>query len=65
MKEVDNYPEFNVKDFYDIAELLNKYTLDELLSFYSKKYPYNDIKQILENVAFFSEDCELEFEPKL
>ena len=31
------------KDFYDIAELLNKYTLVELLKFYSKKYPYNAV----------------------
>ncbi|MBN1251715.1 MAG: nucleotidyl transferase AbiEii/AbiGii toxin family protein [Bacteroidales bacterium] len=51
------------KDFYDIAELLNKYTLVELLKFYSKKYPYNDIKQVLENITFFSKDCELEFDP--
>jgi len=53
------------KDFYDIAELLNIYKLEELLSFYKEKYPYNDIKQVLENITFFSEDCELDFEPKI
>jgi predicted nucleotidyltransferase component of viral defense system len=52
------------KDFYDISELLNFYSLEELLNFYSEKYPYNDIKQVLENITFFSEDCELDFEPK-
>ncbi len=51
------------KDFYDIAELLNLYTLETLLGFYSEKYSYNDTRQVLENVTFFSEDCELEFEP--
>ena len=53
------------KDFYDIAELLKKYTFEELLSFYSEKYPYNDIKEVLENITFFSEDCENEFEPDI
>lgn len=51
------------KDFYDIAELLNHYTIDQLFSFYAERYPYKDIKQVLENFTFFSEDCELEFEP--
>lgn len=27
------------KDFWDIAELLNHYTMDELIEFYNKKYP--------------------------
>lgn len=52
------------KDFYDIAELLNYYTLEQMLEFYSERYPYNDIKQVLENITFFSEDCEADFEPK-
>lgn len=51
------------KDFYDIAEILNYYTFDQLLSFYTERYPYNDIKQVLENFTFFSEDCEAEFDP--
>ena len=53
------------KDFYDIAELLKKYTLNELLTFYSSKYPYNDINEVLKNITFFSEDCENEFEPDI
>lgn len=51
------------KDFYDIAELLNHYSFDQLLNFYTERYPYNDIKQVLENITFFSEDCESDFEP--
>lgn len=53
------------KDFYDIAEILKKYTLEELLTFYSEKFPYNDIKGVLENITFFSEDCEKDFEPNI
>jgi len=53
------------KDFYDIAELLKIYSFKQLLNFYSEKYPYNDIKDVLENFAFFSEDCEYEYEPEI
>ncbi len=51
------------KDFFDISELLKKFHLEDLLNFYTEKYPFNDIKQVLENLTFFSEDCELEFDP--
>jgi hypothetical protein len=51
------------KDFYDIAGILNFYTIDQILSFYAERYPYNDVKQVLENFTFFSEDCEAEFDP--
>ena len=51
------------RDFYDIAELLKKYKLQQLLKFYKEKYPYHDIKQVLENLTFFSEDCESNFDP--
>jgi len=51
------------KDFFDISELLKTYRIEDLLNFYIEKYPFNDIKQVLENITFFSEDCELEFDP--
>ena len=51
------------KDFFDISELLKTYQIEDLLNFYIEKYPFNDIKQVLENITFFSEDCELEFDP--
>ena len=53
------------KDFYDLNILLEKYTLEKMLYIYSEKYPYNDIKEVLENITFFSEDCENEFEPDI
>jgi predicted nucleotidyltransferase component of viral defense system len=53
------------KDFYDIAELLKTYTIKQLLSFYSEKYPYNDIRDVLENFSYFSEDCENDFNPDI
>lgn len=51
------------KDFFDISELLKIYQFEDLLNFYTEKYAFNDIKQVLENITFFSEDCELEFDP--
>ena len=51
------------KDFFDISELLKTYRIEDLLNFYTEKYPFNDIKQVLENITFFAEDCELEFDP--
>ena len=51
------------KDFFDISELLKNFQFEDLLNLYIEKYPFNDIKQVLENITFFSEDCELEFDP--
>jgi predicted nucleotidyltransferase component of viral defense system len=53
------------KDFYDIAELLKMYSIEQLLELYSEKYPYNDIRNVLENFSYFSEECENEFEPDI
>ena len=50
-------------DGKEISELLKTYRIEDLLNFYIEKYPFNDIKQVLENITFFSEDCELEFDP--
>lgn len=35
------------KDFWDVHELLNSYTLEEMLSFYEKRNPYGSTKQEL------------------
>jgi predicted nucleotidyltransferase component of viral defense system len=51
------------KDYYDIAELLNFFNFENLLQFYKQKYPYNDVKQVLENLTNFTEECEMDFEP--
>ena len=37
------------KDFWDIHELLESYTLNELIGFYLKRYPYNLSKEELMN----------------
>ncbi|MBI4648191.1 MAG: nucleotidyl transferase AbiEii/AbiGii toxin family protein [Bacteroidia bacterium] len=39
-----------VKDFWDIAELLEKYSLKEMLGFYREKYPFQDIRIVLDSL---------------
>lgn len=41
------------KDFFDLALLLKKFSLQEGLSFYEKKYPYNDPVSVLKNITNF------------
>ncbi|MCT4580250.1 MAG: nucleotidyl transferase AbiEii/AbiGii toxin family protein [Flavobacteriales bacterium] len=43
------------KDFWDIHELLDIYTLDEMIGFYIKRYPYGSSKhELLEKMIDFS-----------
>lgn len=35
------------KDFYDIHFLLKKMSFEEMISVYQKKYPYNDVKNVM------------------
>lgn len=43
------------KDFWDLHELLEMFTLDEMMSFYRKRYPYSHSKsEILNKVVDFS-----------
>jgi len=51
------------KDFWDIHELLDSYTLDEMIEFYLKRYPYGYSKdELLVNVIDFS-NAEDDFTP--
>jgi hypothetical protein len=50
------------KDFYDLAELLHHHTLDEMLRFFSAKYPATDPFAVIRSLAWF-EDAELEPDP--
>ncbi|MGM1057403.1 MAG: hypothetical protein ACQEWG_16075 [Bacteroidota bacterium] len=51
------------KDFWDIHELLEKYTLDDLIGFYIKRNPYGYSKdELLTQVVDFSV-AEDEFTP--
>ncbi len=45
------------KDFWDIAELLNHYSLAQMLAFYQRKYPNSDIGHIILSMTYF-EDAE-------
>ncbi|MEX1192606.1 MAG: nucleotidyl transferase AbiEii/AbiGii toxin family protein [Brumimicrobium sp.] len=51
------------KDFWDIHELLEIYTLDEIIDFYLKRYPYGYTKdELLVKIVDFSE-AEDDFTP--
>jgi predicted nucleotidyltransferase component of viral defense system len=41
------------KDYWDIAELLEKYSLNQMLGFYKERYPWNDIKPVMERIIRF------------
>jgi hypothetical protein len=42
------------KDFWDIAEILKLSSLSELLTLYSKKYPYNSVADVKQGLINFS-----------
>lgn len=50
------------KDFYDLAELLSQFTLDEILGFYKAKYTNNDLSFVLRSLVYF-DDAEKQAEP--
>lgn len=50
------------KDFFDIFELLKKYSLTEMFQFFSKKFPDTEHFQILKSLTYF-DDAETEFDP--
>jgi len=50
------------KDFWDIAVLLNEYTISEMLDLYQRKYATDDIGLIIRSLLYF-EDAELQSDP--
>jgi hypothetical protein len=50
------------KDFWDIAELLDMYSLSEMIDFYKAKYQSNDIFHLVRALAYF-EDAEKQKDP--
>ncbi|WP_372745277.1 nucleotidyl transferase AbiEii/AbiGii toxin family protein [Lutibacter sp.] len=51
------------KDFWDVHELLDKFTLDEMIAFYQKRNPYGSSKaELLEKIIDFSV-ADIDFEP--
>ena len=43
------------KDFYDVVELLQHYSLTAMLGFFSKKYPNTDPFAVVRSLAWFEE----------
>lgn len=52
------------KDFWDIAELLDVFSLDEMIKFYRAKYSTRDIFHLLRSLVYFN-DAEKQKEPDL
>jgi len=52
------------KDFYDIYELLQHYSLTQLLDFFTQKYPKTNTAHIVRSLVYF-DDAELETDPIL
>ncbi|MCB9226861.1 MAG: nucleotidyl transferase AbiEii/AbiGii toxin family protein [Chitinophagales bacterium] len=52
------------KDFFDIYEVLQEFSLQEILDFFKKKYPNKDYYYILRSLAYFN-DAELNKEPMM
>ena len=50
------------KDFFDIFELMKKYSLKQMMLFFSKKFPETEHFQILKSLTFF-DDAENDFNP--
>jgi predicted nucleotidyltransferase component of viral defense system len=52
------------KDFWDIEKLLQYYSLDNLLNFYQKRYPYDDTFAVMRSIVYFA-DADEEPDPEL
>lgn len=39
------------KDFWDIAELLERYSFMQIGKFYNERYPYNDLKDVIVRIS--------------
>jgi len=52
------------KDFWDVEKLLQKFSLDDLLIFYQKRYPYDDTFAIMRSIVYF-DDADQEADPEV
>ena len=52
------------KDFIDLYFILQRFTLNEVISFYNEKYPDGSIFMVLKSLSYF-EDADLELSPKM
>jgi len=51
------------KDFWDIAELLDWYSVEEMITFYKAKYSSHDILHLVRSLVYF-EDAEAQKDPE-
>ena len=52
------------KDYWDIAEILDKYSLEQMIGFYRERYPWNDLKAVMESLIMFNK-CDGQFDPEV
>ena len=50
------------KDFWDVAELLDNFTIEQMIGFYKQKYSSHDILHLLRALVYF-EDAEKQKDP--
>jgi Nucleotidyl transferase AbiEii toxin, Type IV TA system len=50
------------KDFWDLAEILDHYSIDDILGFFKQKYASKDVLYILRSMIYF-EDAERQIDP--
>lgn len=43
------------KDFWDLYELLNHFTFEQMMSFYQTRYPNNSLMMVIKSVPYFIE----------
>jgi predicted nucleotidyltransferase component of viral defense system len=52
------------KDFWDLHYFLNKYSLSEMISFFEKRYPYNDNSETIKTKILDFEFANLDLDPE-
>ncbi len=52
------------KDFWDIHELIDTFSLEQMLTFHSERYPYSHTKELLINKLTDFQFADSDFEPK-
>ena len=51
----ESLPWLERKDFYDIAVILEHFTLRDMVRFYKEKFPTHDIRMVFDNLLRFKE----------
>ena len=51
------------KDFWDLHFFLDKYTIDEMISFFSERYPYNDAENNIKNQFIYFDNADSDVDP--